>query len=187
VRGIYQSAVAPAALGDRQGERRQVRRAERRLDYCHTPLFCSLDADTALERDALLRLCRSFLENGDTIAAGGIVRVANGSTFGRARPRREAARTACSRGSRWWSTCARSWPAAWAGRAAGAADRVRRVRHVPPRRRGGAGGYSTRSVGEDMELIVRLHRYMRERKRAYDISFVPDPVAWTEVPESCAC
>ena len=26
------------------------------LDYCHTPLFCALDADTALERDALLRL-----------------------------------------------------------------------------------------------------------------------------------
>jgi cellulose synthase/poly-beta-1,6-N-acetylglucosamine synthase-like glycosyltransferase len=51
------------------------------LDYCHTPLFCALDADTALERDALLRLCRSFLENGDTVAAGGIVRVANGSVF----------------------------------------------------------------------------------------------------------
>jgi cellulose synthase/poly-beta-1,6-N-acetylglucosamine synthase-like glycosyltransferase len=39
-------------------------------------------------------------------------------------------------------------------------------------------------VGEDMELIVRLHRHMREQKRNYDISFVPDPVAWTEVPES---
>jgi cellulose synthase/poly-beta-1,6-N-acetylglucosamine synthase-like glycosyltransferase len=47
-----------------------------------------------------------------------------------------------------------------------------------------AGGYSRRSVGEDMELIVRLHRYMRERKRAYDINFVPDPVAWTVVPEN---
>jgi cellulose synthase/poly-beta-1,6-N-acetylglucosamine synthase-like glycosyltransferase len=47
-----------------------------------------------------------------------------------------------------------------------------------------AGGYSGRTVGEDMELIVRLHRHLREKKQKYRISFVPDPVAWTEVPES---
>jgi cellulose synthase/poly-beta-1,6-N-acetylglucosamine synthase-like glycosyltransferase len=35
-----------------------------------------------------------------------------------------------------------------------------------------------------MELIVRLHRHLREKKQKYRISFVPDPVAWTEVPES---
>jgi cellulose synthase/poly-beta-1,6-N-acetylglucosamine synthase-like glycosyltransferase len=47
-----------------------------------------------------------------------------------------------------------------------------------------AGGYSSRTVGEDMELIVRLHRHLRDQKRKYAISFVPDPVAWTEVPDS---
>src|SRR5262249_37877345 len=46
------------------------------------------------------------------------------------------------------------------------------------------GGYNTKTVGEDMELIVRLHRWARRRKRGYRIVFQPDPVCWTEVPES---
>ena len=46
-----------------------------------------------------------------------------------------------------------------------------------------AGGYSTTTVGEDVELVVRLHRYLRERGEEYRIEFIPDPVAWTEVPE----
>jgi cellulose synthase/poly-beta-1,6-N-acetylglucosamine synthase-like glycosyltransferase len=46
------------------------------------------------------------------------------------------------------------------------------------------GGYATDTVGEDMELVVKLHRHCRENKIPYDISFVPDPVAWTECPES---
>ncbi len=47
-----------------------------------------------------------------------------------------------------------------------------------------AGGYATDTVGEDMELIVRLHRYHSEARIPYKIQFVPDPVAWTECPES---
>jgi cellulose synthase/poly-beta-1,6-N-acetylglucosamine synthase-like glycosyltransferase len=47
-----------------------------------------------------------------------------------------------------------------------------------------AGGYATDTVGEDMELVVRLHRYCREQKRPYRVAFVPDPVAWTECPET---
>jgi cellulose synthase/poly-beta-1,6-N-acetylglucosamine synthase-like glycosyltransferase len=46
------------------------------------------------------------------------------------------------------------------------------------------GGYRTGTVGEDMELIVRLHRWARDRKLSYRIVFQPDPVCWTEVPES---
>jgi cellulose synthase/poly-beta-1,6-N-acetylglucosamine synthase-like glycosyltransferase len=47
-----------------------------------------------------------------------------------------------------------------------------------------AGGYATDTVGEDMELVVRLHRHHREMGVPYKIQFVPDPVAWTECPES---
>jgi len=45
------------------------------------------------------------------------------------------------------------------------------------------GGYLTTTVGEDVELVVRLHRHMRESGRAYRIEFVADPVCWTEAPE----
>jgi cellulose synthase/poly-beta-1,6-N-acetylglucosamine synthase-like glycosyltransferase len=45
------------------------------------------------------------------------------------------------------------------------------------------GGYATDTVGEDMELVVRLHRHFRARGIPYRIEFVADPVCWTEVPE----
>ena len=46
------------------------------------------------------------------------------------------------------------------------------------------GGFSTSTVGEDLELVLRLHRYGRRRATPYQILFVPDPVCWTEVPET---
>jgi len=46
------------------------------------------------------------------------------------------------------------------------------------------GGYKTGSVGEDMELVLRLHARSREKKEPYNITFVPDSVCWTEAPES---
>ncbi|PFU22951.1 glycosyl transferase, partial [Bacillus cereus] len=45
-----------------------------------------------------------------------------------------------------------------------------------------AGGYKSDLVGEDMEMVVRLHDRMRQEKRPYKIAFVPDPICWTEVP-----
>ncbi len=46
------------------------------------------------------------------------------------------------------------------------------------------GGYFPKTVGEDMELVVRMRRYMEERKIPYKVGFIPDPLCWTEVPES---
>ena len=47
-----------------------------------------------------------------------------------------------------------------------------------------AGGYAHDTVGEDMELVVRMHRRLREAGRPYRVRFVPDPVCWTEAPET---
>ena len=47
-----------------------------------------------------------------------------------------------------------------------------------------AGGYSHDTVGEDMELVVRLHRHMLEQEEPYRIQFSPDPAAWTEAPDT---
>jgi cellulose synthase/poly-beta-1,6-N-acetylglucosamine synthase-like glycosyltransferase len=47
-----------------------------------------------------------------------------------------------------------------------------------------AGGLDHRTIGEDMELCLRLHRKFREQGRPYRVVFLPDPVCWTEVPES---
>ena len=45
------------------------------------------------------------------------------------------------------------------------------------------GGYKPKTIGEDMELVVRMHRHLRAQGRDYRIEFVPDPVCWTEAPE----
>jgi len=185
VRGIYQSARSSRlwVIDKENGGKPDALNVG--LDYCHTPLFCALDADTALERDALLRLCRSFLENGDTVAAGGIVRVANGSLFrdGHVRdvrlPRSWLARLQVMEYLRAFLAGRMGWSSMDVLLiVSGAFGMFRREVVVA------AGGYSSRTVGEDMELIVRLHRHLREREQRYAISFVPDPVAWTEVPDS---
>jgi cellulose synthase/poly-beta-1,6-N-acetylglucosamine synthase-like glycosyltransferase len=48
------------------------------------------------------------------------------------------------------------------------------------------GGFDTTTVGEDMDVIVRLHQWCRRQGHPYRIVFRPDPVCWTEVPESVA-
>ena len=88
------------------------------LCYARYPLFCTVDSDTLIDDDALVRLVRPFQVHPETVACGGVVRIVNGShARGLARrrgARRRATRWSTSRSS---STCARSWPAASAGRA----------------------------------------------------------------------
>jgi len=46
------------------------------------------------------------------------------------------------------------------------------------------GGYNRNTVGEDMELVVRMRRYMEESNEPYRVSFIPDPLCWTEAPST---
>lgn len=128
------------------------------LNICRAPLFCTIDADSILEPDALLRATRPFLEDDRMIAVGGIVRVVNGSTVDRGRVR--AVRLSNSLLARLqvveYLRAYLSARVAWSELNAslivsGAFGLFRRDVVVQ------AGGYSTTTVGEDMELVVRLH------------------------------
>lgn len=46
------------------------------------------------------------------------------------------------------------------------------------------GGYDTNTVGEDMEIIVRMRRYMEEKNEKYKVAYIPDPLCWTEAPDN---
>ncbi len=155
------------------------------LNYCRTPLFCAMDADSLPERDALTRLARAFMENVFMVAVGGIVRIANGCTFRsgilvEARlPKSLLARFQVLEYLRAFLSGRMGWDAIRATLIiSGAFGMFRRSAVVA------AGGFLTETVGEDMELVVRLHRHFREKREPYEIGFVPDPVAWTEAPES---
>ncbi len=155
------------------------------INFCRSALFCAMDADTLLERDALLRIVRPFMEDSKTVAAGGIIRIANGCRIRGGQveevrlPRNLLARFQVLEYLRAFLSGRMGWDALDAtlivSGAFGIFDRSLVVT---------VGGYSTDTVGEDMELVVRLHRHCRENKRPYSIHFVPDPVAWTECPES---
>ena len=45
------------------------------------------------------------------------------------------------------------------------------------------GGYDRTSIGEDMDLTLRLHRLYRARRQPFRIAFEPDPLCWTQAPE----
>jgi cellulose synthase/poly-beta-1,6-N-acetylglucosamine synthase-like glycosyltransferase len=149
------------------------------------PYVCAIDADTMLEPDALLKVAKPVLEDPKrVVATGGIVRIANGCKIERGAvtevglPKSRLATLqvleyfrAFLVGRVAWSRM-RSLPLI-----SGAFGLFKRsaVEEV--------GGWWTDTVGEDAELVFRLHRHMRERDQDYRIEFVPDPVCWTEAPE----
>jgi cellulose synthase/poly-beta-1,6-N-acetylglucosamine synthase-like glycosyltransferase len=155
------------------------------VNHCGTPLFCAMDADSLLEREALLRVARPFMEDATTVAAGGIIRIVNGCTVRAGvvtdvrMPRNGLAQFQVLEYLRAFLFGRVGWDALDTMLIiSGAFGLFRRATVVE------VGGFATDTVGEDMELVVRLHRHCREQKRPYRITFVPDPVAWTECPES---
>lgn len=187
VRGIYRSRRHPDLwLVDKENGGK-ADALNTGINYSRKPLFCAMDADSLLERDALLRIVRPFLEDDRTIAAGGILRIVNGCTVRHGQiqeiglPDNLLARTQVLEYLRAFLTGRMGWDAVGATLVISGAFGAFRRSAVAA-----AGGYATDTVGEDMELVVRLHRYHREVEIPYRIHFVPDPVAWTECPEDLA-
>lgn len=155
------------------------------LNFCHFPLFCAIDSDTLIERDALLRIVRPFLEDYRTVAAGGIIRIVNDCEVDRGKvekirlPHNFWARIQVLEYLRAFLIARVGWDQLNALLIiSGAFGLFKRSLAVE------VGGYDTQTVGEDMELVVRMHHHCREKQIPYRIRFVPDPAAWTECPES---
>ncbi len=153
------------------------------INACSFPLFCCMDADSLLESDALLRVARAFAEDERVVVAGGIIRVLNGSTVDDARV--TSIRTSNKPIVLWQAL--EYTRGLLAGRAplarldclfivSGAFGLFRKDAVIA------VGGYHTGTVCEDMEIIVRLHRWSYEHGRHDRVIIVPDPVCWTQVP-----
>ncbi|PKY10515.1 glycosyl transferase [Acidithiobacillus marinus] len=152
------------------------------LDVSQYPLFCAMDADSLLESDSLMRMANHFLYDKNLVASGGSVRVLNGC---------EVVNGSVTRVKAPGSIIERIQIAEYlrgflAGRVVW--DRMHSLLIIS-----GAfgvfrkdlihsiGGYR-RTVGEDMDLVVRLHRYCVKNKLEYHVAFDPEPVCWTQVP-----
>lgn len=157
--------------------------------------ICGIDADSILEQEALLRAAVLALDGEDEfVAAGGNILPANGCEVHEG----DVARIRIPRSPIALFQTVEYLRAFLAGRLGWA--RLRGMLIISGafglfsrRRVVEAGGYMTRqgplkrdTVGEDMELVVRLVRSMREKGLPYDVSYAFDANCWTEVPEDAA-
>ncbi|MEN9686247.1 MAG: hypothetical protein RLZZ28_2033 [Bacteroidota bacterium] len=149
-------------------------------------LVC-IDVDCILEQDALLKMVKPFLEKTDkrVIATGGVVRIANSCTIEDGRLIKVALAEeylpqiqileyirAFILGRMAWS---RLNGLMLISGAFGAFDKEIAIK---------CGGYNSKTVGEDMELVVRMRRYMEEKGEPYIVTYIPDPLCWTEAPST---
>lgn len=148
------------------------------------PLFCCVDADSILHPDSLYRVLQPFLDDRRTVACGGTVRVVNGSTVRDGfvekvgLPGSPLALFQIVEYLRAFLFGRLGWSPFNALLIISGAFGLFRKEVVIA-----AGGYRTDTIGEDMELVVRLHRLLRQAGTPYRIVFVPDPICWTEAPE----
>jgi cellulose synthase/poly-beta-1,6-N-acetylglucosamine synthase-like glycosyltransferase len=155
------------------------------LRYARYPLFLAVDADTLLDIDALPRLVREFQVRPETVALGGIVRIANGSTVEAGHvteartPRALLVNLQIVEYLRAFLVGRTGWSRLGAVLIVSGAFGIFRREDVIE-----IGGYDPDSFAEDADLVVRLHRLCRERGRPYRIGFIADPVCWTEAPSS---
>lgn len=153
------------------------------INVSQYPLFACLDADSRIERDALLILGNEFLKDTTTVVAGGFVRIANGSVIEDGQwksfemPKKMVERFQIVEYFRAFLAGRLSWGSALliVSGAFGVFNKQVAVE---------AGGYKTDTIGEDMEIVVRIHRYMRTHRRKYRIKFCPQAVCWTQGPMS---
>lgn len=149
------------------------------------PLFCAIDADSLLEGNALLRVTRPFLEQPETVAVGGVIRIVNGCRVEHGRvveiglPDNHLAMFQSVEYLRAFLFGRVGWSALGALLIISGAFGVFKRQVVLD-----VGGYRHDTVGEDLELVVRIHHYLCDHKTPYRVTFLPDPVCWTEAPET---
>jgi cellulose synthase/poly-beta-1,6-N-acetylglucosamine synthase-like glycosyltransferase len=185
IKGIYQSTIYPnlLVLDKENGGKADALNAG--INCSKYPYFCSLDGDSIIERNAFLKVLKPIIESDDeVIASGGSVRIANGCEIQNG----EIVNIGLSNKPLVVMQVIEYLRAFLTGRVGLSQNNLLLIvsgafgvfskKWVVE-----AGGYA-HTVGEDMELVVRLHRLIKEKKANKKIIYVPDPVCWTEAPES---
>ncbi|AUZ56172.1 glycosyltransferase [Stenotrophomonas acidaminiphila] len=183
VKGVYASPTHPRVRMVDKANGGKADAINAGINCARYPLFCVMDADSILQPESLSRVVRPFLEDRRVVASGGVVRVLNGCTVS------DGQLSRIGLPDRWLPSfqLVEYLRAFLFGRVgwspmnalliiSGAFGVFYKERVVA------VGGYRADTVGEDMDLVVRMHRSLRREGRDYRIVFVPDPVCWTEVP-----
>ena len=186
IRGIYRSAVQPKLVVVDKMNGKKADALNAGLNVSRYPLFCAVDGDSVLEKDALLKVVRPFLEDPGEDHRRRRDHPPQQRLRRPGRPGREVGlpRNWIARfqileylraflGGRLGMSMMRSTLIV-----SGAFGIFRKDIAVA------CGGYRTASITEDMDLVIRMQKHMHEQKKPCRIQFIPDPICWTEAPES---
>ena len=155
------------------------------INICQSSLFISIDADSIIETDSILKLVKPFLEEKDrkVIGAGGVIRIVNSCDVERGQireihlPGQMLPRLQVLEYTRAFLLGRMAWSRLdglmLISGAMGIFDRETVIK---------GGGYSIKTVGEDMELVLRMRRRLAEEGVKYEVTYIPDPLCWTQVP-----
>jgi cellulose synthase/poly-beta-1,6-N-acetylglucosamine synthase-like glycosyltransferase len=155
------------------------------INICQSSLFISIDADSIIETDSILKLVKPFLEEKDrkVIGAGGVIRIVNSCDVERGQirqihlPGQILPRLQVLEYTRAFLLGRMAWSRLdglmLISGAMGIFDRETVIK---------GGGYSIKTVGEDMELVLRMRRRLAEEGVKYEVTYIPDPLCWTQVP-----
>lgn len=185
VRGVYYNPAYPRLLYIEKENGGKSDALNAGINASLYPLFVCLDADSRLEKDAVLKLATRFIKDAKTVVAGGLVRVANGAVIKNGifesfrLPERAVERYQIVEYFRAFFAGRVSWSKQNALLIVSGAFGLFSKQAVIE-----AGGYRTGTIGEDMEIILRLHRHMRDQKKPYSIYFDENAVCWTQGPMS---
>ncbi len=186
VRGVYQSRKYPSLrVIDKENGGCKADASNAGINGARYGLFMPLDADTILNRDCLMLMVQPFLLNPDTVGVGGNVRILNGCGVAGGHltrvglPKTWLGLFQVLEYSRAFLTGRVGWNHLDSLPLISGAFGLFNKEAVIA-----VGGYSHTSLGEDMDLVLRLHRHFRLNRLPYRIDFVADPVCWTEAPET---
>ena len=188
VRGIYWTPDCPRLWVLDKENGRKADAVNAGINLASAPYVSVIDGDTIIENAAILAMMHAILpHSADTVAAGGTVRIANGCRIAGRRdvqvgvPTSFLARAQIVEYLRAFLLGRVGWSELGSLMIVSGAFGVFRKDALVE-----IDGFRHDTVGEDMDAIVRMHRKLRETNRPYRVAFVPDPVCWTECPETLA-
>lgn len=155
------------------------------INYCKYPLFVAIDADSVLEKESIKKIVSPFMKNRKTVAVGGNIKISNhliienGVVTDINKPKKMIVSFQIIEYLRAFLANRITWDKLNMNLIISGAFGAFNKKTVID-----VGGYKSNTVGEDMELVMRIHKYFLKNKEEYYIAFSPDAICYTQAPDT---
>ena len=154
------------------------------INAANYPSFICMDADSVLQYDSLKNISQPILEKPNVVAVGGLIRLSNDVELENCRVKKYQLPKniiACMQVLEYDRSflASRIMFDKFNGSLiiSGAFGLFKKDVVIA------AGGYNNKTMGEDMELVVKLHEYCTVNNMKYTICYATDAICWTQAPE----